>query len=221
MGSRMAVSDNPYWPILDLRVSTPRLELRLPDDNELIALARLVEAEIDLPDYMPFATSWNDARPPELGRKFMQWHWRTRARWSPRSWELHFVALEGGRMVGGQDLEADDFSVLRTVRGGVWVGRSSRGRGLAREMREAVLHLAFAGLGAHAARAMTFDDNRAVLAVLSGLGYVANGSDPGVRRGAPGRYLRFQLDRAGWERIRRDDIAIEGLEPCLPLLGAT
>jgi hypothetical protein len=58
-------------------------------------------------------------------------------------------------------------------------------------------------------------------AVLSRLGYVANGSDPGVRQGAPARYLRFQLDRAGWERIRREDIAIEGLDPCLPLLGAT
>jgi RimJ/RimL family protein N-acetyltransferase len=217
----MASSHNPYWPIFDLRVRTPRLELRLPDDGELISLARLVEAGVHSPDYMPFVIPWTDHRPPELGRKFMQWHWRARARWSPRSWELHFVALEGGQLVGAQDLEADDFGVLRTVAGGVWVGHAYQGRGLGREMREAVLHLAFAGLGAHAARAMTFDDNQAMLAVLHGLGYAANGSDPTVRRGAPGRCLRLQLDRAGWERIRRDDIAIEGLEPCLPLLGAS
>jgi RimJ/RimL family protein N-acetyltransferase len=216
----MAASHNPYWPILDLRVRTPRLELRLPDDDDLIAMARLVEAGIHSPDYMPFLIPWTDQRPPELGRRFMQLHWRARSRWSPRSWQLHFVALEGGEVVGAQDLEADDFGVVKTVAGGVWVGRSHQGRGLAREMREAVLHLAFAGLGARAAGAMTFDDNRAMLAVLRGLGYVANGSDPAVRRGAPGRCLRFQLDRAVWERIRRDDIAIEGLEPCLPLLGA-
>lgn len=123
-------------------------------------------------------------------------------------------------MVGAQDLEADDFGVLRTVAGGVWVGRSHQGRGLAREMREAVLHLAFAGLDARASVAMTFDDNERALAMLRGLGYVDNGSDPAVRRGAPSRLLRFQLDRAGWERMRRDDIAIDGLEPCLPLLGA-
>ena len=62
--------------------------------------------------------------------------------------------------------------------------------------------------------------NEASIALLRGLGYAANGREPAVRRGAPGQTLRFRLDRAGWERIRRDDIAIEGLEPCLPLLGA-
>lgn len=217
----MAVSHNPYWPILDLRVRTPRLELCLPGDDALIALARLVESGIHPPDYMPFTVPWTDRPSPELGQRFIQWHWRARAGWSPRSWQLRFVALEEGRLVGEQDLEADDFGVLRTVTGGVWVGGAHQRRGLAREMREAVLHLAFAGLGARAAGAMTFDDNKAALALLRGLAYVENGSEPAVRRGAPGRFLRFQLDRAGWERIRRDDIAIEGLEPCLSLLGAT
>jgi len=218
----MAVSaHHPYWPMFDLRVRTPRLLLRLPDDGELIDLARLVEAGIHSPDYMPFTIPWTDHRPPELGRKFMQWHWRARARWSPRSWQLHLVAFEDGRLVGAQDLEADDFGVLRTVSGGVWVARADQGRGLAREMREAVLHLAFAGLGARASVATTFDDNTAAMALVRGLGYADNGTEPAVRRGQPGRCQRFQLDRAGWERIRRDDIAIECLDPCLPLLGAT
>jgi RimJ/RimL family protein N-acetyltransferase len=217
----MAGCHNPYWPIVDLRVRTPRLELRIPDDDELIVLARLVESGIHSPDYMPFVVPWTDNRPPELGRKLMQLHWRARSRWSPRSWELHFVALEGGEMVGAQDLEADDFGVLRTVAGGVWVGRSHQRRGLGTEMREAVLHLAFAGLGARTARATTFDDNEASMGMFHKLGYTTNGSDPAVRRGAPARCLRFQLDRAGWERIRRDDITVEGLEPCLALLGAT
>jgi RimJ/RimL family protein N-acetyltransferase len=216
----MAVSHNPYWPIFGLRVRTPRLELRLPGDHELVAVARLVEAGIHARDYMPFAVPWTDFRPPELGRWYMQRHWRALARWSPKNWELHFVALEGDRVVGAQDLEAVDFGVLRTVAGGVWVGRDYQGRGLAGEMRHAVLHLAFAGLGAHASRAVTFDDNEAAIAMLRALGYVDNGWDPAARRGAPARSLRWELDRAGWERIRRDDIAIDGLEPCLPLLGA-
>ena len=29
----------------------------------------------------------------------------------------------------------------------------------------------------------------------------------------------FRLERADWELRRRDDITIEGLEPCLPLFG--
>lgn len=217
----MAVSHNPYWPIFGLRVRTPRLELCLPGDEELIAAAQLVEAGMHPPDYMPFSVPWTGLPPPELGRWYMQRHWRALSRWSPKNWELHFVAIERGRVVGAQDLEAADFGVLRTVSGGVWVGRDYQRRGLATEIRHAVLHLAFAGLGARASRAVTFEDNEAPITMLRGLGYVDNGWDPASRKGAPARCLRWELDRAGWERIRRDDIAIDGLEPCLPLLGAT
>ena len=50
------------------------------------------------------------------------------------------------------------------------------------------------------------------------LGYVDNGWDLTERDGRPVRDLRMVLDRATWESARRDDIRIEGLEPCLALL---
>jgi hypothetical protein len=39
------------------------------------------------------------------------------------------------------------------------------------------------------------------------------------RRGVPDRCLEFRLERARWERIRRDDIAIEGLDAARPMFG--
>lgn len=39
-------------------------------------------------------------------------------------------------------------------------------------------------------------------------------------RDALGQEERFVLDRDQWRRHRRFDVAIEGLEPCLPLFGA-
>jgi RimJ/RimL family protein N-acetyltransferase len=40
-----------------------------------------------------------------------------------------------------------DFAVLREVHTGSWLGQRYQGQGLGTEMRSAVLHLGFAGLG--------------------------------------------------------------------------
>jgi hypothetical protein len=55
--------------------------------------------------------------------------------------------------------------------------------------------------------------------VSRALGYVEDGDDIALRRDAADRQIRLKLERAEWEKRRRDDIVIEGLEPCLPLLG--
>jgi RimJ/RimL family protein N-acetyltransferase len=82
-------------------------------------------------------------------------------------------------------------------------------------MREAMLHLAFAGLGAEDALSGAFDDNAASLATSRGVGYEENGEARGRRRNEVGRTVRFRLDRAVWEQRRRDDVEIVGLESCL------
>ena len=102
---------------------------------------------------------------------------------------------------------------------GSWLTRSAQGRGLGKEMRAAVLHLAFAGLGAERAVSAAFEDNAASLAVSRSLGYVENGDGIHSRRGRPARRINLLLLRSEWERRRRDDIQIEGLEACLPLFG--
>jgi RimJ/RimL family protein N-acetyltransferase len=86
-------------------------------------------------------------------------------------------------------------------------------------MRAAILHLAFAGLAASVAYTSAFEDNAASLGVNRVLGYSANGTRRVEREGKPALMLKFQLEREVWERQKREDIRIVGLEPCLELFG--
>jgi hypothetical protein len=86
-------------------------------------------------------------------------------------------------------------------------------------MRTAILHLAFAGLGAREAGSDAFADNEASNRISRGLGYEPNGWDWDTRRGEPARIQRWRLTRNAWERIRRPDIELTGVAECLPVLG--
>ena len=64
-----------------------------------------------------------------------------------------------------------------------------------------------------------FVDNEASNRVSRGLGYEPNGTDWDTRRGEPARIQQWRLTRDAWERVRRDDIKLTGVEECLPVLG--
>ena len=84
-------------------------------------------------------------------------------------------------------------------------------------MREAVLHLAFAGLGAEEALSGAFEDNAASLATSRAVGYEENGEARGRRRDGSGRTVRFRMGCGAWELRRRNDIEIIGLAGCLEM----
>src|SRR4051794_29427206 len=96
---------HPYWPLFDLGVRTPRLELRPPTDDDLVALADLAAAGIHDPATMPFDIPWTDAEPPQLQRQALQWWWRQRAEWQPSAWNLTLMvtARDSGEPLGVQD----------------------------------------------------------------------------------------------------------------------
>jgi RimJ/RimL family protein N-acetyltransferase len=122
-----------------------------------------------------------------------------------------------GHVVGVQGMMADRFAALRLVETGSWLGRAFQGQGLGKEMRQAVLHLAFQGLGAQEAHSGAFHDNAASLATSRSVGYVDNGESRALRRGTADRMRKVRIDRATWEERRRDDIEIIGLEACLDM----
>jgi RimJ/RimL family protein N-acetyltransferase len=105
------------------------------------------------------------------------------------------------------------------VETGSWVGRELQRRGYGKEMRSAILHLAFAGLGAEAAVSSCFEDNAASRRVSLALGYSENGRDRAAPRGVARELVRFRVERARWEAGPRPAVEVGGLEPCLPLLG--
>jgi RimJ/RimL family protein N-acetyltransferase len=207
------------WPLFGLHVTTPRLVLRPLLDSDFDELGALLEGGVHPPDVMPFTFPWTDPEPPELQRQAMQYHWRQRAGWEADDWTLDFGVWDEGRLVGQQGIEAKQFARLRDVLSGSWVGMTYQGRGIGKEMRAAVLHLAFETLGARRARTEAFEDNAASLAVTRSFGYSANGDEYQVRRDEPARTLRFVLDRETWAERRRDDITVEGFDPCRTMFG--
>ncbi|MBW3601102.1 MAG: GNAT family N-acetyltransferase [Actinobacteria bacterium] len=208
------------WPLFGLRVRTARLELRLPADDDLAALAELAAAGVHPPETMPFLSAWTDKPSPELERGMLRHHWRSRAHWTPGEWTLDLAVLADSGHVGMQGITATEFAVTRSVGTGSWLGRSHQGHGIGTEMRAAVLHLAFAGLGALEARSGAFTDNPASLAVSRRLGYHPEGHNVRVRRGQRAIERRLVLTRDDWEASERPAVTVDGLEPCLELFGA-
>ncbi|MFD2355516.1 GNAT family N-acetyltransferase [Nonomuraea ferruginea] len=100
---------------------------------------------------------------------------------------------------------------------GSWLGRRFQGMGIGTEMRGAVLHLAFAGLGAEYATTEAFEDNHSSIAVTRKFGYHDDGITLHRRQGRPVVSRNFRLPRADWTPV--EGIEIHHLGPCLPLLG--
>jgi RimJ/RimL family protein N-acetyltransferase len=208
-----------WWPLLGLRLLTPRLELRLPTDADLDQLASLAAAGVHDPDEQPFAVPWTDALPSERARSTMQYHWRMRGEWKPERWSLDLAVVRDGGVVGTQGMSAADFAIVREVATGSWLGQAHQGQGIGTEMRAAVLHLAFAGLGARCATSGAFTDNPASLAVSRKLGYAEDGIDVLCRRGQASVTRRLRLDRERWAATQAVPVTIVGLEPCLAMFG--
>lgn len=211
------------YPPLDVQVVTPRLELRGATDDLLAALAPLVRSDKAMADPPP----WDDPSPfyepdPEARvRRWLQGVWRSRGTVRADVWRLSFVVLVDGEAVGQQDLTGHDFNDFGTVESTSWVSSDVRRRGLGTEMRSAVLHLAFEGLGAAEAHSEGAVDNAGSNAVSERLGYERNGMAWATHQGKPVLGQRWRLERATWLAQRRTDIALRGVEECRAALGLT
>jgi RimJ/RimL family protein N-acetyltransferase len=210
------------YPLLAVRVSTPRLELRAATDDLLDELADLVRAGKTHADPPPYDDPMSFYEPdPDLRvAKWLRAIWRRRGIVEPDAWRLYFVVVVDGRAVGEQTLIGVDFAALGTVTTFSWLSTDERGRGLGHEMRSAVLQLAFDGLGAREAASDAFVDNHASNAISAALGYEPNGFDWATRKGEPAMLNRWRLTRQSWEGMRRRDIRlhdIDAVRAALPL----
>ena len=208
-----------YWPLAGLRLRTPALELRWPTPADLDALAALAADGVHEPDRQPFMVPWTEAPPAERVKSTLQFHWRQWAAWRPLDWSLGMVVLRDGVVVGTQGMEARDFAVRREVSTGSWVGLRHHGQGIGTQMRAAILHLAFEGLGAEQATSGAFADNAASQAISGKLGYADDGIDRHVVRGQVVVTRRFRLNREQWQTHRWIPVQIVGLEVCAAEFG--
>jgi RimJ/RimL family protein N-acetyltransferase len=208
------------YPPLHVEVTTPSLMLRGATDDLLAELIPIVRDGVVSADEVPFddPMSLYEDNPAREWR-WLRGVWANRARVEPRWWRLCFVVDVEGRAVGIQDLIADDFPAFGSVSTYSWLAPDARRRGIGREMRSAVLHLAFAGFGAREATSEAFFDNDASNATSRSLGYEPNGQAWATRRGRPAELRRWRLDRPRWEQTRRSDITLSGVEECRPVFG--
>jgi RimJ/RimL family protein N-acetyltransferase len=205
------------WPFFQLSITTPRLVVRMPSLHDLDELGDRAAEGVHEEGAMPFVFPWTDAEPAQRSRNTLQYHFRAWGALTPDDWALNLVAVYEGRVVGTQGLMGKDFPVTREVSSGSWLGRRFQGRGIGTEMRTAVLHLAFAGLGARYAVTEAFEDNLASLAVTRKLGYREDGITVHARKGEPAVTRRFRLAAEDW--TEPPGYEIHGLAGCLPLLG--
>jgi RimJ/RimL family protein N-acetyltransferase len=209
-----------YAP-LDVRVSTPRLSLAGATDDLLGELQDVVRAGRAMSDPAPYddPMSLYEEDPDVRVRTWLQGVWRGRGSVTPDFWRLAFVVLVQGRPVGMQDLIGDRFGTYGTVVSFSWLDSDLRRQGIGTEMRHAILHLAFEGLGAREAATEAFLDNPGSNGVSRSLGYRDNGVVWATRRGQPALMQRWRLTRQDWEHHRRGDIEVIGAAGCRTALG--
>ena len=203
---------NELW---DIRVRTPRLELRLPTDDELEEFYRVAAAGIHPPEDMPFAINWTDTLEHDSFVEFHRTAWRE---WRPEQWSCNFVTFLDGKPIGTQAVEATDFARDRTVGTGSWLGAPYQGKGYGTEQRAAVLEFAFRGLGAQAAASGAITTTLASARVSEKLGYRMTGVSQLAPRGEPVDHYNFRLERSEWRCPI--PVEIEGLEAARHLFGA-
>jgi RimJ/RimL family protein N-acetyltransferase len=208
------------FPLFGLRLRTEHLELGLPTDDELLELMDLARSGIHPPDEMPFGVAWSTMPSPAFERGYLAYHWENRSGWTADAWELGLATWLDGRAIGMQGMHARRFSALRTVGTGSWVGRHHQGQGYGKEMRTAMLALAFDGLGALVAETEAFTDNAASAGVSRALGYEENGRGGLAPEGVLRETQRFRMTLERWRSRPRPPIEIDGLDACRDMFGA-
>jgi len=207
-------------PLYGLRLTTPRLELRLGRPDELVEVHELARRGIHPPDEMPFENPWTDrSQDADFVEQCVAFHESALTSWRPERWSYNPLVFLAERPIGSQGMRAEDFPTRREVDTGSWLGQAYQGQGIGTEMRTALLELAFRVLGAEAALSGSVLGNESSRRVSQKLGYAVVGTSTIAPRGEPVEKYDFRLERVDWQAPV--PVEIEGAEACLPLFGAT
>ena len=208
------------YPPWDVRVVTPRLELVGATDELVAELAPAVRSGKATADPPPWddPSSFYESDPDARVQGWLRGVWRGRGTLTPDRWRLYFVVVLDGEAVGMQDLIGDGFATFGTVESSSWISTDVRQRGIGRECRSAILHLAFEGLGAKEAHSEAAVGNVGSNRISERLGYEPNGTSWATHQGTPVLGQRWRIDRQMWHERRRGDITLTGVERCRAML---
>nr|WP_228507599.1 GNAT family N-acetyltransferase [Plantibacter sp. VKM Ac-2880] len=202
-------------------MTTARVALRSPSEDELVALAGVAASGVHRPGERPYLMPWTEGTAQERAVHVLQQHWARRGEWTPDEWALELGVFVEDQPVGIVALRAHEFRVRREVKTESWLGMAYHRRGYGTEARAALLHLAFEELQAESALTEVFQDNAGSQGVSRRLGYRHDGVSRDVRDGEVLVSDRLRLDRADWLSADRIEVAASGVQPCLSHFGAS
>jgi RimJ/RimL family protein N-acetyltransferase len=209
-------------PTFGLHVRWDDLELRLPDDAELLALADLAADGVHDLEAAPFSWPWTRGTHEDVIRHVLAHQWKNRGRTAPDDWTLSLAVTRNGEIVGEQQISAKNFPVTRSGLTGSWLGLRHHGQGIGTRMRLMALHLAFEGLDAAEMLSEAYDDNPASNAVSRRVGYMANGSRLAAREGHSVIENSYRMTREQWDghaEEPRPEITLDGAAAVRQLFG--
>jgi len=210
------------WPTYRLRITTPRVQLRLPDESELAELAALAGRGIHAPSERPFLTPWTDGTAEDRARSVLRGYWGQLSSWDVDDWRLGLgVFATDGQPLGMVTLRARDFRVVREVTTSSWLGLEHQRQGFGTQARLGLLVLAFDHLGAEAALTEVFQDNAASQGVSRRLGYEPDGISRDARGGEVLVSDRLRLRRSTWDGREHAGVVVAGVDACAALFGAS
>ena len=215
------------WPLFNLSVVHRELQLREATDDDVLALARVVEeglVEAGQEHFMPRLLLGRAATREERFANFLRYHWGRRSATAPEKWDLAFAVVLDGRVVGSQSVHARDFLALREVHTGSYLARHVQGGGVGTRMRAMVLELSFGYFGAEWATSGFVEGNERSRRVSAHLGYEADGIEllGGLGPGVAVRSYRLRLSRKRWLEDRPswlDEVNWTGVNAAKTFLG--
>ena len=205
------------WPVHGLALRTTDVALHVMTEADLDAVCRALPADVELD---PAAARYAGLDEGSSRSAIVaQGYWRAFGTWSPEAWALPFVVRDGaGAVLGVQWLEGPQFASDQVVDSSSWLVCAARGSGLGKQMRTAVLELAFAHLDAVAAVTSAVLANAASLGVSRSLGYRDTHRSFLEHSGETLQHLL--LERSAWvESGRGRAVSVSGLEGALPFFG--
>ena len=215
--SRPVLTD--AWPLFALTISTDRLTLRLPREEELAALSRVAAVGVHQAGERPFLTPWTEVHPEQRARAVLQDHWGGLGEWRAEDWWLGLAVFHDEEPIGRIALRARTFAVVREVATSSWLGLEHHGKGFGTEARAGVLTLAFDHLRANSALTEVFQDNHASQGVSRKLGYVPDGISVDARGDQAIVSDRLRLTREAWRAQDRPHAMVDGIDACRAMFG--
>ena len=201
------------WPTYGLRIRTTRLCLRLPDLEELAALADLAGRGVHGPGERPFLTPWTEGTATDRAIFVLREHWSALHNWRATDWQLGLgVFRDNDEPLGMMTMRGRDFRILREVSTSSWLGLEHQGQGIGTEARTGLLALAFDHLDASNAVAEVFPDNYASQAVSRKLGYQPDGISRDTCGSQALVSARLRLTTTQWTAGEHVNISVEGID---------